>query len=83
MPHPRVRRLLALWYLRRLSGFDELELTRPYVAALKVIVTDVPEPFRGRTMIGVLDYMDRTFADAEQETPRWVTALRARLSRET
>jgi hypothetical protein len=81
MPHPRVRRLLALWYLRRLSGVDELELVRPYVSALEVLCGDVPEPVRGRAMVAVLNDVDRAYADAEEETPRWVKALRTRLSR--
>src|SRR5688500_4392342 len=41
-PHPRIRRLLALWYLRRQSGLDEIELLRPYVAALDVLLADTP-----------------------------------------
>lgn len=81
MPHPRVRRLLALWYLRRLSGFDELELIRPYASALDVLFGGVPESSRGRVMLTVLDYVDRAYAEAEEETPRWVTALRSRLAR--
>jgi hypothetical protein len=31
-PHLRVRRLLALWYLRRLPGVHDAELVRPYVS---------------------------------------------------
>lgn len=81
MPHPRVRRLLALWYLRRLSGLDELELIRPYASALEVVFGDLPEPFRGRAMLSVLDYVDRAYTDLGEETPRWVKALRTRLAR--
>jgi hypothetical protein len=81
MPHPRVRRLLALWYLRRLSGFDELELIRPYVSALEVVFGGVPEPLRGRAMLSVLNEVDRAYAEAGEETPRWSKALRTRLAR--
>lgn len=81
MPHPRVRRLLALWYLRRLSGVDELELIRPYSSALEVVFGELPEPFRGRAMLDVLDDVDRAYVDAGEETPRWVKALRTRLAR--
>jgi hypothetical protein len=81
MPHPRVRRLLALWYLRRLSGIDELELIRPYVSALEVLFGDLPEPARGRAMLAVLDDVDRACRDAGEETPPGVRALRTRLAR--
>ena len=81
MPHPRVRRLLALWYLRRLGGVDETELIRPYLSALETLVGDVPEPSRGRVTTTVLDTVDRGYAAAGEETPRWVNALLTRLAR--
>ncbi len=81
MPHPRVRRLLALWYQRRLSGLDELELVRPYVSALEVLFGDVPESSRGRAMLAVLDDVERAYIHAEEEIPPWVKALRTRLAR--
>lgn len=80
-PHPRVRRLLALWYLRRLSGVDEMELIRPYVSALEVLIADVPQPSRGRVTTDVLDSVDRGYTAVGEETPRWVKVLRTRLSR--
>ena len=81
MPHPRVRRLLALWYLRRLEGVDETELVRPYVSALETLVGDVPEPSRGRVTTDVLDSVDRGYSASGEQAPRWVQALRTRLSR--
>ncbi|HST57537.1 MAG TPA: hypothetical protein VLK84_02540 [Longimicrobium sp.] len=80
-PHPRVRRLLALWYLRRMSGLDELELIRPYVAALDVLFGDVPDPARVRATRGVLDSVDRAYAEIGVEPPRWIEVLRTRLTR--
>lgn len=81
MPHPRVRRLLAQWYQRRLSGLDELELVRPYVSALEILFGDVPESSRGRAMLAVLDDVERAYTDAAEEIPPWVNALRTRLAR--
>jgi hypothetical protein len=81
MPHPRVRRLLALWYLRRLGGVDETELVRPYASALKVLVGDVPELTRARVTTDVLDRVDQGYSDAGEEAPRWTSALRRRLAR--
>lgn len=81
VPHPRVRRLLALWYHRRLGGIDELELVRPYVSALKILFGDVPDASRGRAMLAVLDDVERAYTDAGEEAPPWVNALRTRLAR--
>jgi hypothetical protein len=81
MPHPRVRRLLALWYLRRMGGVDETELVRPYVSALEVLVGEVPEQTRMRVTMHVLDSVDQGYTDAGEETPRWINALRTRLAR--
>lgn len=80
-PHPRVRRLLALWYLRRMSGLDELELVRPYVAALDVLFGDVADPARVRATRSVLDSVERAYAEVGEESPRWIEVLRTRLAR--
>lgn len=80
-PHPRVRRLLALWYLRRLDGIDETELVRPYLSALNILIGGVQEPSRGPVTTGVLDAVDRGYTASGEETPRWLSALLTRLSR--
>jgi hypothetical protein len=81
MPHPRVRRLLALWYLQRLEGVDELELVRPYLAALAILLLDVPDSSLKDVRLAVLDRIEQGFTDVGEEAPRWVTVLRGRLSR--
>jgi hypothetical protein len=81
MPHPRVRRLLALWYLRRLSGLDEFELIRPYVSALKTLLAHVPEPLHRHVTLALLDEIKRGCEEMGQETPGWVQVLRTRWSR--
>lgn len=75
-PHPRVRRLLALWYFRHLSGMDELELTRPYAAALDVLLADVPSSAVPDVTLNVLRAIGAAFADGE--APRWVDVVRRR-----
>jgi hypothetical protein len=81
IPHPRVRRLLALWYLRRIEGVNEVELVRPYVAALDVLVQNLPEPWRTRAAAGALDRIEQTHTDAGEEPPRWLVTLRERVTR--
>jgi hypothetical protein len=79
MPHPRIRRLLALWYLRRREGVDEVDLIRPYVAALGTLLANVPEPSRERVARIVLDIIWEGFAGTEEEAPRWLDVLRRRI----
>lgn len=80
-PHPRVRRLLGLWYLRQTGGApaDE-EAVRPYASALDILVGEVPAEARGRAMEEVLDVLERGYAGGK--VPGWISALRARESGE-
>jgi hypothetical protein len=77
MPHPRVRRLLALWYLRRQghAAGDDVAV-RPYASALQILLGGVPEDVRERTTAEVLDVLERGYATAG-EPPAWLDALRA------
>ena len=79
MPHPRVRRLLALWYLRRLEGVDEMELVRPFASALGILLGDVPGTSQERVRLSILDSIEEGCTAVGEEGPRWVAVLRARL----
>jgi hypothetical protein len=81
MPHARVRRLLALWYLRRLDGINEPEVLRPYVAALDVLLGDAPEVVRDRVVLNMTADIERACEDAGAPPPGWVALLRARITR--
>lgn len=72
-PHPRCRRLLALWYLRRVEGIDEMDLLRPYAAALDVLLAEVPETALRSVTLNVLRSIRDGFA--EQEAPRWLNVM--------
>lgn len=78
MPHPRVRRLLALAYLNDVDVVEEMELVRPYVAALETLVADVPGPQRGRVAADLLERVARHMEAAGEAAPRWLRALRQR-----
>jgi hypothetical protein len=82
-PHPRVRRRLALWYLRRLKGgVDEVTLVRPYRAALAVLLADVPEPSLDCVTADVLGSIGRGFTSVEEALPGWLTVLLTRTARD-
>lgn len=80
-PHPRVRRLLALWYLRRLEGVDETEFLRPYMAALDVLLSEAPERDRDSVTLAVLAGVERGFANVDAPPPRWAAVMHARIVR--
>ena len=80
-PHPRVRRLLGLWYLRGLEGVDELELIRPYRAALAVLLSDVPATAAEGVVSRILESIEQGFTDPDEALPRWLDVLRKRMHR--
>ena len=77
-PQPRCRRLLALWYLRRLKGVDELELIRPYVSALDVLLADVPAASLRNVTLTLLRGITEGFSAEDEEAPRWLDVVRRR-----
>jgi hypothetical protein len=81
-PHPRVRRLLGLWYLRETGaeGAEE-EVVRPFASALDILLSGVPPESRSQAMDEVLDVLERGYAPTGK-LPSWLTALRDRESGE-
>ena len=74
-PHPRVRRLLGLWYLRvtGAAGDDDL---RPYASALDMLLAGGPAELRERAAGEVLDVLERGYAGSGKDAPAWLAALR-------
>lgn len=81
MPQPRVRRLLALWYLRQTgvisSEEHEAEL-RTRSAALKVLLSGVPTGQMKDARSALLDELEQAHVRAGVAVPGWIAALRAR-----
>ena len=77
-PQPRCRRLMALWYLRRLRGVDELELIRPYASALDVLLADVPAASLRNVTLTVLRGIAEGFSGEGEEPPQWLDVVRRR-----
>ena len=79
-PHPRVKRLLALWYLRereRAVGSG----AEAYAAALEVLVADLPEAQRREARATLLEILERVHALLGVPLPDGIAALRERLAR--
>jgi len=78
-PHPRVRRLLGLWYLRETgaAGAEE-ESLRPYTSALDLLLGGVPATARRGAAGDVLDVLERGYTAGGGRKPGWLQALRER-----
>jgi transcriptional regulator with XRE-family HTH domain len=74
-PHPRVRRVLALWYLQELEQAPDIDVARPYVSALEILLADVPEEKRREAQQSLLEFLEQTHEGGEA-TPRWLELLR-------
>lgn len=75
----RVRRLLALWYLRGASGIELTEYVRPFKKAVEFLISDLPEDRHMGAFATVLNGLEREFITAGSETPRWLTGLQSLL----
>jgi hypothetical protein len=76
-PHPRVRRLLGLWYLRMTSGEGgAAESVEAYASALEILLGDLPASSRERAADEVLDVVERGYQTAGRTRPGWLDALR-------
>jgi hypothetical protein len=74
-PHPRVRRVIALWYLQKLEQAPDIDVARPYVSALEILLADVPEDRKREAQQSLLELLGETHA-AVGEAPRWLELLR-------
>ncbi len=74
-PHPRVRRVLALWYLQQLEQAPDIDVARPYVSALDILLADVPEEKRREAQQSLLEFLAQTHEGGEA-APRWLELLR-------
>jgi hypothetical protein len=75
-PHPRIRRKIALCYLDWLQTAPDLDLVRPYAAALDVLTEGMPERQREGAVEIVLDGLELGFGSDGDSPPRWVEVLR-------
>lgn len=75
-PHPRIRRIIALWYLDWQQAAPDMDLVRPYAAALDVLTEGMPERQRPGAVEIILDGLELGFVSDGASPPRWVEVLR-------
>jgi hypothetical protein len=73
-PHPRVRRLLGLWYLAKQDEAHDIDVARPYAAALSILVAALPEGERETASGLLVESLEAIYA-GRAEKPRWLELL--------
>lgn len=76
-PQPRVRRLLGLWYLDKVKQAHDIDVARPYAAALEILLSEIPHERRRAAEQEVLDALVDTHAHSNTAQPRWLELLRS------
>ncbi|WP_420129740.1 hypothetical protein [Longimicrobium sp.] len=75
-PQPRVRRLLGLWYLDKVEKAHDIDVARPYAAALQILLSEIPQERRRAAENEVLDALAQTHSQSGATPPRWLELLR-------
>ena len=74
MPQPRVRRLLALWYLRTLSEAEFIDVIRPYLSAMGVLLSGVPQEQQDEGTADLAEALGAIYR-ARASLPPWLELL--------
>lgn len=75
-PQPRVRRLLGLWYLEKVEQAHDIDVARPYAAALDILLSEIPHDRRRAAEQEVLSLLAQVHTPAGELPPRWLELLR-------
>ena len=78
-PQPRARRLLGLWYLEKVEQAHDIDVARPYAAALEILLSEIPAEQRRAAEEGVLETLAKVHAPTGEPQPRWLELLRSEL----
>lgn len=74
-PQPRVRRLLALWYLKKRAEAHDVDVARPYAAAIDVLLAEMAPEQRQQAEAKVLAALEAGFSLGPVPRPRWLVLL--------
>lgn len=72
-PHPRIRRLLGLWYIAEHNKPPDFEVVRPYVSALSILVSTLPTDQQGTARALLVDDLCALHGEP---LPRWLQLLK-------
>jgi hypothetical protein len=75
-PHPRVRRLLALWYLREREKEQAAFSPEAYTSALTLLLDDLPARDRAPAIASLLESVAAAYESAGMPLPPGLAQLR-------
>lgn len=75
-PHPRVKRLVALWYLKETTRSKEEETSEAYASALDLLVGAVPVERRSEARATLVAMVEQVHTLLGVPLPRELAALR-------
>lgn len=74
-PQPRVKRLLALWYLKKRDQVEDIDIARPYATAIETLLAEMAPEQRERAAQKVLAALEAGFDLGPVTRPRWLALL--------
>jgi hypothetical protein len=74
-PQPRARRLLGLWYLQKVEQAHDIDVARPFAAALDILLSEFPSEQRPEAEQGIIQMLAKIHASAGVPSPRWLELL--------
>lgn len=74
-PQPRARRLLGLWYLQKVEQAHDIDVARPYAAALDILLSEIPLEQRPEAEQGVIEMLAKVHTPSGEPPPRWLELL--------
>jgi hypothetical protein len=74
-PQPRVKRLLALWYLKKRDQVEDIDIARPYATAIETLLAEMAPEQRERAEQKVLAALEAGFDLGPVSRPRWLALL--------
>lgn len=78
-PQPRVRRLLGLWFLAKQNEPQDIDVTRPYVAALTVLLSGIPPEGQGAARRDAITALQCVY-EGRAPAPRWLELLASQMA---
>lgn len=74
-PSPRVRRLLGLWYLARQNEAADIDVVRPFRAALATLVSGLPAHEHDAALSETVAALRAVYEARDVPLPRWLHLL--------
>lgn len=74
-PHPRIRRLIALWYIAEHDKAPDMDLVRPYRSAMSILVSGLPPNEQDAAQNEAAAALYAVYVARHVPVPRWLELL--------